>query len=129
MDTLKWTYFLDTHGAAGEAVGGGAEVLPQTRAGHRSQEHTGGVSSLRHPGEETARRNRASNGMSFSGKRLELPRVWTETALETASETVSVIKKVLLSAISPPGIGSPKVSRLCSADCLGFSLSSQSHRN
>lgn len=69
-DTLNYIYFLDTHGAFGEAVGGPAEVLHHTQGGHRCQEHTGGVSSLRYLREQRARRrNKAKfNDMSFSGK-------------------------------------------------------------
>ena len=62
--------FLDTHGAVGEAVSGRVEVLHRTQAGHGCQEYTGGVSSLRHLGEQRTRRNRAFNDMAFALKLL-----------------------------------------------------------
>lgn len=59
--------------AVGEAVGSGAEVLGSTRMGSTCHEHTGGISSLRHLGEQSEKKGHmAFNDMGFSGKRLEL---------------------------------------------------------
>ena len=54
---FKVDLLFNIPGVVGEAVGGGAEVLRQPQARHSCLEHTGGIPSFRHLGEQRARRN------------------------------------------------------------------------